>query len=251
MFLLNLKTDYFYDKNQQQECFFKKVLMLNTFSKAICVSYKKKPFFFQQARSEFLRINKPILKKMNFTYSVDYLDTYNKIETFRNDSIFNYIKPKKGYSFPLKEKYFINKDVVQYDFKEKFYSYRSYSKYLGLFFKNINRLEQKNKNYFYFFPLKIQKGGAIAMLMGFVVALSTKTIFTKTANNIFGSKAFPKKINPFYENSTVCLFYAHISNNYIYRILFGEKLKKTLTKPLFFALRNKKNAIRRPNLTAK
>jgi hypothetical protein len=118
MFLLNFKTDHFYDKNQQKEFFFKKILNLNVFSKAICVLYKKKPFFFQQARSEFLKVNRPILKKINFTYSIDYLDTYNKIETFRNDSIFNFIKPKKGYSFPLKEKYFINKNLVQYDFKK-------------------------------------------------------------------------------------------------------------------------------------
>jgi hypothetical protein len=63
----------------------------------------------------------------------------------------------------------------------KFYAYKSYSKYLGLFFKNINQLEQKNKNTFYFFPLKIQKGGVIAMLTGICCCIKYKNNFYKNS----------------------------------------------------------------------
>lgn len=187
--MLFLNTSFYYNKQLLYSFINKKILNDQYYSKFI---YCNKKIIAIDYKIRFFK-KKLSLKKLYFKYKIEnqinyiYIDNSFFLEYIIEDFLYkNLINVFPGFSLKLKDKYFYNIKIPKYDFIEKFFLFKKNLNYLQNILKNFKKLSTNKTKYKTIVPLKIIKGGFIALGFGFIGFLPFNQIFytKKTFTNI-------------------------------------------------------------------
>lgn len=223
-----LKIPFYYNKKILNIFIFQKIINYQCYSKFIYYYQNRnlidiKTIFLKKQKTIKFKKNQNqnnISKKIEIVSSDTFFDTFSGIEYIDDD--FFYCKLKQfipGFSLNLKEKYFFNLKVLNYDFKEKYFHFKITKNYLNLVYKTFNKLYSINNKYKTIIPLKAVKGGYIIIGFGVIgfLPLNHITYIKKNSFNFF----FNKKKNflpliPFFFSSLHISWYFEKKNKKLF-----------------------------------
>lgn len=148
-------------------------------------------------------IPKELKRKYSIIRSEIFFDLYNAIEYLKDDFLLSRLNHvETGFTFNVREKYFVNKKALGFDFKEKMFSFQQTKHYLDSVYLSFNNLLSKNLTYKTIMPIRPVKGGYFVLgfnLLGFMPA--DQILYTKALNSkiFLNSCSFTQTLSPFFE----------------------------------------------------